>query len=380
MAQSEFDYLLTPEFREVRDIVRDFAQNEVKPICREAEKDARIPEELLKRAQELELSMAAVPVEYGGMGLNKFEYAVLREVMAGGDAAFSSRAFGFGFSALQFAGTPEQCKYAAERLQGGGITCFALTEAAGSDAANMTSTARKVGDEYIFNGTKNFITNAEDSELIFAFAYTDKTKGSKGGVTAFMIPADTPGITISKHEDKMGQRCVHVNSMYFNEVRIPERFRLGEEGKGYPLAMSILSASRPAVGAVSVGIAQAALDEAIAYSKERVVYGKPICKHQGIGFMLADMEIKVQAARQVVWAACRSADAGHLNNKLSSAAKCFAADTAMSVTTDAVQIFGGNGYSREYPVEKLMRDAKVLQIYEGTNQIQRVIVSSALTK
>lgn len=380
MSQSEFDYLLTKEQKELRDIVRDFARNEVMPVCREAEKDATIPESLLKMSRELGLNLATVPAEYGGLGLNKFEYALLREELSYGDAGFSSRAFGFGFSPLQFAGTPEQIKFAAERMLGGGITCFALTEAAGSDAANMTTTATKVGDEYVLNGAKNFITNAEDADIIFTFAYTDKSLGAKGGVTAFMLPADTPGITIGKHEDKMGQRCVHVNPVYFDEVRIPEKFRLGEEGRGYRLAMDILGAGRPVAGASAVGVAQCALDHAITYAKERNVFGKPICKFQGISFMLADMDIKIQSARQMVWAACRSADAGHLNAKLASSAKCLAADTVMSVTSDAVQIFGGNGYSREYPVEKLMRDAKVFQIFEGTNQIQRMVVGSALTR
>ena len=244
----------------------------------------------------------------------------------------------------------------------------------------MVTTARKVGDDYVINGGKTFITNGDCADLITIFAVTDKEKGTKGGITAFLLPKDTPGFTVGEHEDKMGIRCVHTNSLFFDDMVLPSKYRLGEEGQGYQIAMKILDNSRPCTAASAVGIAQAALDEAVPYAKERVVFGKPIWKHEGIGFLLADMEIQTQAARQMVWGACKSADAGIINKKLIASAKCFAGDTAVFVTTNAVQVLGGNGYSREYPVEKLMRDAKIYQIFEGTNQIQRVVISGQLCR
>ncbi len=378
---NDYDFLLSDEQKDIRNLVRDFAQNEVKPACREAEKEAIVPEKLVKMANEMGLNLVTVPEEYGGLGFDNFTYAVIREELARGDAGFASRVFGFGFAPLKIAGTEEQKKWVADLMINGGILAFGLTESvSGSNAGAMQTTAKKVGGEYVINGGKTFITNGDCADVITIFAVTDKEKGAKGGVTAFLLPKDTPGFTVGPHEDKMGIRCVHTNSLYFDDMVLPEKYRLGEEGQGYQIAMKILDDSRPCTGSSAVGIAQAALDEAIAYAKERVVFGKPIWKHEGIGFILADMEMQTQAARQMVWGACRSADAGIVNKKLVASAKCFAGDTAMAVTTNAVQVFGGNGYSREYPVEKLMRDAKIYQIFEGTNQIQRVVISGALCR
>ncbi|MCI2106083.1 MAG: acyl-CoA dehydrogenase family protein [Intestinimonas sp.] len=378
---TDFDFMLTDEQTELRNLVRDFAQKEVKPVCREAEREARVPEELVKTANEMGLNMVTVPEEYGGLGLDNLTYAILREELAKGDAGFASRVFGFGFAPVKIAGNEEQRHWVADLMKNGGVMAFGLTESgSGSNAGGMVSTARRVGDEYIINGGKTFITNGDCADVITIFAVTDKEKGTKGGITAFLLPKDTPGFAVGPHEDKMGIRCVHTNSLFFDEMRLPLKYRLGEEGQGYSIAMKILDESRPTTGSSAVGIAQAALDEAVAYSKERVVFGKPIWKHEGVGFMLADMEIQTQAARQLVWGACRSADAGIVNKKLVAAAKCFAGDTAVAVSTNAVQVFGGNGYTREYPVEKLMRDAKIYQIFEGTNQIQRMIISGALTR
>lgn len=377
----DYDFLLTEEQRDLRDLVESFAQNEVKPICREAEKEARVPEELMKKAVDMGLHMVSLPEQYGGLGLDNFTYAVLREELARGDAGFASRVFGFGFAPLKIAGNNWQKEWVAELMRNGGILAFALTESvAGSNAGAMVSTARREGEEYIINGGKTFITNGDCADVFAIFAVTDKEKGTKGGITAFLLPKDTPGFTVGPHEDKMGIRCVHTNSLFFDDMRLSSKYRLGEEGQGFQIAMKILDESRPGTASSAVGLAQAALDEAVAYSKERVVFGKPICKHEGIGFMLSDMEMHTQAARQMVWGACRSADAGHTNKRLVACAKCFAADTAMMVTTNAVQVFGGNGYSREYPVEKLMRDAKIFQIFEGTNQIQRTIINGSLTR
>jgi len=378
--KNDFDFMLTEEQIELRAMVREFAQKEIKPRCRVAERDSIVPQDLFKMAADMGLHLMSLPTEYGGLGLDCLTTAILREELASGDAAFTSRIMGFGFAPLKIAGNEWQKQYVADLFLNNGILAFALTEAgAGSNAVAMSTTARKEGSEYIINGGKTFITNGEDAEVITIFAVTDKEKGSKG-ITAFLLPKGTPGFSVGPHEDKMGIRCIHTNSLYFDDMRLHEKYRLGEEGEGFKIAMKILDDSRPITAASGVGIAQAALDEAVEYSKTRIVGGKPICEQQIIAFMLADMEIQTQAARQMVWAACRSADAGIVNKKLISAAKVLAGDTAMKVSTDAVQVFGGNGYSREYPVEKLMRDAKIYQIFEGTNQVHRGILSRIILK
>lgn len=380
MSMRDYDFMLTEDQIDLRDLVSDFAQNEVKPVCREAEVTATVPEDLVKKAYDMGLHLVTLPTEYGGLGLDCMTYAVVREELARGDSGFASRVFGFGFEPLKLAGTEEQKKWAADIMLQGGVMAFGLTESTGSDAGSMKTTARKVGDDYVINGGKTFITNGDCADIITIFAVTDKEKGAKGGITAFLLPKDTPGFTVGEHENKMGIRCVHTNSLFFDEMVLPSKYRLGEEGKGYQIAMQILDNSRPCTASSAVGVAQSALDEAVAYAKERVVFNKAIWKHEGIGFLLADMEMRTQAARQMVWGACKSADAGIVNKKLVSSAKCCAGDTAMYVAMNAVQVLGGNGYSREYPVEKLMRDAKIYQIFEGTNQIQRMIISGQLCR
>lgn len=378
MSMRDYDFMLTEDQIDLRNLVADFAQNQVKPVCREAEKTATVPEDLVKSAYEMGLHLVTVPEEYGGLGLDCMSYAVVREELARGDSGFASRVFGFGFEPLKLAGTEEQKKWAADLMVQGGVLAFGLTESTGSDAGSMKTTARKVGNDYVINGGKTFITNGDCADIITIFAVTDKEKGTKGGITAFLLPKGTPGFTVGEHEDKMGIRCVHTNSLFFDEMVLNKKYMLGEEGQGYKIAMQILDNSRPCTAASAVGVAQSALDEAVAYAKERVVFGKSIWKHEGIGFLLADMEMRTQAARQMVWGACKCADAGIVNKKLVSSAKCYAGDTAMYVAQNAVQVLGGNGYSREYPVEKLMRDAKIYQIFEGTNQIQRMIISGQL--
>lgn len=376
----DYDFMLSQDQLDLRELVHDFAQNVVKPACRIAERDAIVPEEQVKQAMDMGLHLMTLPEEYGGLGLSNLTNAIVREELSKGDAAFASRVTGFGFAPVKIAGNEWQKQWVADLFLNGGIMAFGLTESgAGSNAAAMTTTARRDGDDYIINGSKTFITNGDCADVITIFAVTDKEKGSKG-ITAFLLPKDTPGFTVGEHEDKMGIRCVHTNPLFFDDVRLPSKYRLGEEGEGFKIAMKILDDSRPCTAASAVGIAQAALDEALAYSKQREVFGKPICKHQAIAFMLADMEIQVQAARRLVWDNCLAADAGIVNKRMVAIAKCFASDVAMKVTTDAVQIFGGNGYSKEYPVEKLMRDAKIYQIFEGTNQIQRTIISRDLLR
>ena len=380
MAMTDFDFMLTEEQIELRNLFRDFAQKEVKEPCRESEKLGECPEYLVKKAIEIGVPMMTLPEEYGGLGLDYLTCAIIREELARGDVGFASRVTGFGFTPFRLAGTEEQRHMAAEAMTAGGVIAFALTESgAGSNAVDMATTARKDGDGYIINGGKTFITNGDCADIVVTFAVTDKSKGSKG-ITAFMIPKGTPGFDAGHHEDKMGFRNVHTCSLFFDDMRLPDKYRLGEEGEGFSIAMRILNVSRPANSANCVGLAQAALDEAVAYSKQRVVGGQPICKKGVIAAMLADMEMQVQSARQMVWAVCRAANAGIFDKKLTAVAKCFCSDAAMKVTTDAVQIFGGNGYSKEYPVEKLMRDAKIFQIFEGTNQIQRDIIGRQLVK
>ena len=376
----DFEFMLNEDQLSLRDMVREFSQKRIKPLCREAEKDSIVPQELIDEAMDMGLNLMTLPESYGGLGLDNLTIAVLKEELCRGDMAFPSRIFGFGFAPVKIAGNEWQRQFVADIFLNRGIMGFGLTESgAGSNAVAMSTTARKEGGEYILNGGKTFITNGDCADVITTFAVTDKDKGAKG-ITAFLLPRDTPGFTWGPPEDKMGHRCVHVNSLFFDDMRIPEKYRLGEEGEGFKLAMKILDDSRPVTAAAAVGVAQQAMEEAIEYSKTRVVFGRPICENQGISFMLADMDMKINAARSMLWNVCKSADAGIVNKKLVAEAKAFATDVCMEVTTNAVQVLGGNGYTKEYPVEKLMRDAKILQIFEGTNQIQRTIIARSLLK
>ena len=376
----DFDFMLTEDQISLRDMVREFAQKKVRPACKKAEIDGSVPDELLQEAFDMGLHLATLPEEYGGLGLSKLTYAIIREELANGDAGFSSRVFGTGFGVLKIAGTEKQKQMVAESMLNGGIVAFALTEAdSGSNSGAMKTTAELVGDEYIINGSKTFITNAAEADFLILLAVTDKTKRS-GGVTAFLVPKGTPGFNVVGHEDKMGFRCVRTSSIFFDDMHLPVEYRIGEEGQGFPIAMEFMDEVRPVCGSSAIGIAQAALDEAIAYAKLRQVGGKPIIKNQAITFLLADLEMEVQAARQIVWGACKSVDAGVPNKKLAAMSKCIAADTAVDVTVRALQVLGGNGYSREYPMEKLMRDARVFPIFEGTNEIQHIVISAEQLK
>lgn len=372
---SYMDFMLTDEQKELQKLVRDFAQKEVKPVCREAEKNGDVPWDLVRKAQDMGLHMLTMPEEYGGMGMDNFTYAVLREELCKGDVGFASIVMGFGFAPVEVAGSRKQQEMVAEIIRNGGFTTFALTEShSGSDAAAIRTRAVRDGDHYVINGSKCFISQAPIADMHVVFAVTDPEKRGKG-VTAFLVPKGTPGLTVGKKEDKMGMRVSQVAELFFEDVRIPVEYRLGEEGEGFVNAMKILDKSRPSTGAGAVGLAQAAMDEAVAYAKERVVYGHPIKDYQGVSFMIADMGIQIETARHITWTVCKLADQGVYDTKLSAISKCYSSDVAMKVTTDAVQVFGGNGYSKEYPVEKLMRDAKIFQIFEGTNQIQRRIIA-----
>lgn len=267
-----------------------------------------------------------------------------------------------------------------EKIIAGDFGAFALTEPqAGSDASNVKTTARREGDSYVLNGRKCFITNGGVAGIYLIMALTDKTKGLKG-MSAFIVEAGTPGLSTGKHEDKMGIRCSNTCDVVMDECRIPAENLLGKEGEGFKIAMQVLDIARTFVGCLAVGIAQRAMNEAVAYGRERIQFGKPIVKNQAIAFKIADMEIQIETARQMVAHSCRLMDMGLPYGKESAIAKCYCSDIAMKVASEAIQIFGGYGYSREYPVEKLLRDAKIHQIFEGTNEIQRVVISNHILR
>jgi len=376
-------FKLTEEQEQIRQLARSFAAREIIPIAAEYDEREEIPWHVVQKAHEVGLMNLGVPVEYGGQGLDLLTGAIVAEELAYGCLGINGT-FGaneLALTPLLLAGTPEQkAKFLPPFCAKPQLAAFCLTEPnAGSDAGAITTSARLEGDVYVINGQKCFITNGGVAALYTVFAKTDPSKGLKG-ISAFVVPADTPGVRGGKKEKKMGDRASHVAEVIFEDVRVPRENLLGNEGEGFKIAMRTLDRTRPGVGATAVGVARRALEEAIKYAKQRVQFGQPIAANQAIQFMLADMAMKVEAARALVWKACWMLDQGLPATKESAMAKCFAADVAMSVTTDAVQIFGGYGYMREYPVEKLMRDAKILQIYEGTNQIQRLVIGRELLR
>ena len=373
-------YLISEEAQELVDAVRDFCENEVKEQSKEYDRTGEWPAEIYEKAKEMQLHMLEIPEEYGGLGLDKLTCAALYEEMARADAGF---ALTFAVSNIDLTpvmkfGTEEQKRRFCDIILGGQFGAFAITEPqAGSDAANGKTTARKDGDYYVLNGRKTFITNGGVAGVYLVTAMTDKSKGLKG-MSAFIVEAGTPGLSTGHHEDKMGIRGSNTCDVVFDECRIPASALLGKEGEGFKIAMLTLDVSRTFVGCMAIGIAQRAMEEAIKYSKERIQFGKPIAKQQAVAFMIADMEIKIETARQMVAHACILMEEGKPYGMESAIAKCYGGDIAMQVTTDAVQVFGGYGYSKDYPVEKLMRDAKIYQIFEGTNQIQRVVIANHL--
>ncbi len=377
------DFSLTEEQRACQRLVRDFAQKEIVPIARELDREQRHSPEIVKTYFEIGLLHYVVPEEYGGAGLGSLDGCLFSEELGAACAGVAACLGGniLGLIPLLIAGSPElKEELLSKHTSGPNLAAFCLTEAgAGSDVASMRSTARREGDEYIINGTKRFITNGGVASLYSVFAHEGPERGHRS-MSAFMVPADTPGVEHGKKEDKMGQRATDTREVIFEDVRIPARFRLGEGCDGFKIAMMTLDHSRPGVGAAAVGIARAAMEAATAYAKERVQFGKPIAAQQAIQFMLADMAQKVAAARLLCWHAAWLHDNGQRNTMESAIAKCFAGDTAMEVTTDAVQILGGYGYMKDYPVEKYMRDAKLHQIYEGTNQIQRLVIARQLLR
>jgi acyl-CoA dehydrogenase len=369
---------LTDEQRELRNLAREFAEKEIRPRAAEYDEQSTHPADIIAKAHEVGLMNPHIPSEYGGLGLPGFDGMLIGEELAWGCSgiAVSIVANTLGAAPVMLAGTDEQKARWLPTLVDSPILCsFGLTEPnAGSDVSGIQTTAVRHGDEYVINGSKMFITNAGHADWLVVFASTDKTKGHRG-LSAFVVPTDLDGVVVEKHLDKMGQRATDTSAIAFSDVKVAAENRLGEEGEGFKVAMRTLDFTRPGTAAGAVGVAQAALDYSVEYAKTRVQFGQPIAMNQGVNFLVADMATEIEAARLLVWQAAWLLDQGKRATLQSSFAKRFAADTAMKVTTDAVQIFGGYGYIKEYPVEKLMRDAKLFQIYEGTSQIQRLVIA-----
>ena len=376
-------FLLSDTEKDLQMMVREFMEKEVAPGLGEYDEKSYIPDEIVQMGIDMGLHCMNIPAEYGGMGLTAREMSIIREEIGKVDAGFSVTMGNncLGVTPTMIFGTEEQKKYVADIVVPGGFNPFCLTEPqAGSDATAIRTTAKKDGDDYIINGRKCFITNGDRGDIYIVFAYTDKEKGINGGMSAFLVERNLPGVSVGKHENKMGLRTNSTCDVIFEDVRVPKRNLVGEEGKGYQIAMKTLERSRPLGSATSVGICQSVIDLCIKYANDRVVFGKTLAAKQAIKFMVADMEIQTQAARQMVMYASDLIDHGIYDGTTGSCVKAFCSDTAMKVTTDGVQIFGGYGYSKEYPMEKKMRDAKLFQIFEGTNQIQRVVISGNLFK
>ncbi len=376
-------FTLTEEQEMIRDLARNFAKKELLPKAEHYDQSDEYPWPVIKKAQKAGLLSSNIPVEYGGPGLGVLEECLINEELAWACSGIQTVIMLNNLAAwpILLAGNEQQKERYLPRLtEGGQLAAYALTEpAAGSDVAGILSTAVRQGDEYVLNGTKTWITNAPVASFSVIFAKTDPEARHRG-MSAFILDHSWPGVTLSKPIPKMGQHAAWTGEIVMEDVRVPAENRLGADGEGFLIAMKVFDRSRPPVAAAAVGVARRALDEAVRYAQERKAFGKPIAALQAINFMLADMAINIEAAEHLVRHAAWLVDNGQSNVKEAAIAKAFAADMCMKATTDAVQIFGGYGYSREYPVEKLMRDAKIYQIYEGTSQIQRVIIARELTK
>lgn len=378
------DYGLTEEQLMIRELARKIAVEKGIPVREELDEKGEFPWEIMKVFAESDLCGLYIDEKYGGTGMGELAFCLATEEISRicGGIGVTFAASALGASPIVLYGSEEQKKkYLPDIAAGKKLAAFGLTEAnAGSDAAGMETTATKDGDHYILNGTKQWITNGGEAEIYSVIAITDKKKGARGA-TAFIVEKGTPGFTFGKKENKMGIRCSATRELVFQDCKVPKENILGKEGMGFIVAMKTLDMTRPGIGAQAVGIAQGALDEAIKYAKQRVQFGKPIITLQAVQHMLANMATKIEAARALVYSVARAIDNGSKDfTKEAAMCKLFASDTAMEVTTDAVQILGGYGYMKEYPVEKMMRDAKITQIYEGTNQIQRNQIGLGLIK
>ena len=371
------DFTLTDEQKSIRELAHDFAEKEIRPVAWEYDRDSTWPQEIIDKAWELGLMNGHLPAEYGGPGLGTFDGVLIEEEIAWGCSGIgtSLSCNGLATTPISLAGSEELKKEYLGRLSEAPLLAsFCLTEPdAGSDVSAMKTTAVRHGDKWVINGSKCFITNGEYANYYTVYAKTDREAGHRG-ISCFVVPRDA-GVVVDKHEDKMGQRASNTATISFNDVEIGLDHLVGEENKGFKIAMMTLDRTRPGVAAMATGVARAAMEFAIDYSKERVQFGVPIAMHQAIQFIIADMSTKVHLSRLATWNSAVLLDQGNRNTLESSHAKRFAADTAMEVTTDAVQVYGGYGFIKDYPVEKLMRDAKILQLYEGTAQIQRLVIA-----
>ena len=374
-------FALSDDQKQLQELARRFAKEEMAPKAEHHDKTGEFPYDVTKKAWELGLMNTHVPQEYGGLGLGVLDRIIITEELAYGctGIATAMEANGLAAAPLIVAGNDAQKKQFLGMLtEEPKYAAYCVTEpGAGSDVAGIATVAKKVGDDYVINGSKMWITNANVASWYFVLAYTDQSAKHKG-MSGFLVPRETPGITVGKKEDNLGQRASDTRGITFENVKIPSKYRLGNEGEGFKIAMSAFDHTRPMVSAGAVGLAKRAMDEAVQYATTRKTFGQPIAGYQAISFMIAEMAMNIEAARHLVWRSGWEIDNGHRNTKFAAMAKAFAADMAMQVTTNAVQVFGGYGYSKEYPVEKLMRDAKIYQIYEGTSQIQRLIIAKEI--
>jgi acyl-CoA dehydrogenase len=372
------DFTLTDEQKDLRELAHSFAEKDIRTVAWEYDKDGDWPGDVIKKAWEVGLMNTHIPEEYGGPGLDYLSGCIIEEEMGWGCSGIGTSLMcnGLATAPIAIGGSEEtKKKYLGMLTEEPKLASFCLTEPdAGSDVAGMKTSAVKKGNQWVINGSKCFITNGQYADWYTVYAKTDKDAGHRG-ISCFVVPREADGITVDKKEDKLGQRASNTATISFNDVAIPEDHLVGEENHGFRVAMATLDRTRPGVAAMAVGIARAAFEFATEYSKERVQFGVPIAMHQAIQFMIADMATKVHAARLMTWHAAFLLDQGERNTLVSSHAKRFAADSAMEITTDAVQVYGGYGFIKEYPVEKLMRDAKIMQLYEGTSQIQRLVIA-----
>jgi acyl-CoA dehydrogenase len=371
------DFTLTDEQKNLRELAHDFAAKEIRPVAWELDRDGSWPQAIIDKAHEVGLMNTHLPEEYGGPGLSYLDGCIIEEEMSWGCSGVQTSlgANGLASAPVMLGGSDAvKREFAEELMAEPKLASFCLTEPdAGSDVSGMRTRAVRKGDTYVLNGSKCFITNGSYADFFVVYAKTDPEAGHRG-ISAFLVRKDDT-VIVDKKEDKMGQRASNTATITFNETEVDARYLLGEENKGFKLAMMVLDRTRPGVAAMATGIARAAFEFATTYSKERVQFGVPIAMHQAIQFMIADMATKVHLSRLAVWNSAILLDQGKRNTLESSHAKRFAADSAMEVATDAVQIYGGYGFIKDYPVEKLMRDAKIMQLYEGTSQIQRLVIA-----
>ncbi|MEI8175582.1 MAG: acyl-CoA dehydrogenase family protein [Candidatus Omnitrophota bacterium] len=378
------DYLLNEQQIMIRDLARQIARDKIAPVAAHYDETEEFPWPIVKILADADLFGVYIEEQYGGIGGGVLELAVCTEELSracgGISLCLAATALGT-FPIILFGNDEQKARYLPDIAKGKKVAAFAITEPeSGSDAGSIKTTAKKEGDYYILNGTKQWITNGGEAETYSVIAITDKSKGARGA-SAFILEKGMKGFTFGKKEKKLGIRGSATRELIFTDCKVPAKNLLGKEGMGFIVAMKTFDKSRPGVAAQAVGIAQGALDHAIEYARKRKQFNHPISSFQGIQFMLADMATEVEAARALVYASCRMIDSGAKDiGKVSAMAKLFASDTAMKVTVDAVQIFGGYGYMRDYPIEKYMRDAKITQIYEGTNQVQRNVIAQALIK